>query len=527
MLNDNARRALDDLFYFGTEYWGLELEEKPHREMCAIIQRSEDDPETPFAMLVVPRGTYKTSIARAAAVWKQLRQIFLFENVYHRIMLASAVLAHGEASLRVIEGQLRSNQKLIADFGKLWIPPGGNTQKSSHPDGILLAPRIRAGEIAAISEPSFWVGSQRRISTGFHADGAVVDDLNNKENTATDVQREKSKTYWKLIFPIIGKTDRVGRPCTVILNATPWHDDDVRGSILRQEREREAADAGYKSKWVVLHRPAIDENGEPFFPSKLGVAELESLREDMGATEFSANYLCDPVGENGFVHEDEIQWKSRETFPADLKYLRLLVDPSQHTKARSLGCYTAMMVAAYDRFSNLYFLDARGSRDWDTADTIDQLFEIESQYPNIPIMVEDKHMAHFDHAIRLEEAARASRLKNGDRHVHLRVQYVISEGETKYQKWQKLQPRFRNRRVFLAEEIAPKIKVEIREELVRGTASRFKDFLDAMAMAELGVRPKVERGAPPVEIRREPGKPPAITFSNAVPGLSKYFDAKK
>jgi hypothetical protein len=518
MLSDKAKNALANFYDFGVEYWKLDLEEKPHREMCNIVQAIEDDPDTPYGMSIVPRGCYKTSIGRAAAVWMQLRQIFLFDNVYHRIMLTSAVLAHSESGLRLIEGQLRTNQDLIKDFGKLFIEHNGKGAPSSrHPDGLMLAPRIQRGEIAAIAEPSFWVGSIRRVSTGFHADGAVVDDLNNKENTATDFQREKTKTYWELIFPIIGRTDRQGRPCKILMNATPWHDDDVRGSILRKEREREASDSTYKSKWTVLHKPAVDDAGVLFWPTKLGEKELEELRDNMSVGEYSANYLCDPVGKKGFVSEDEIIFKSREEFP-ELKQMRLCVDPSQHTKAKALGCYCAMVVAGYDKFSNLYFVDASGSREWDSAEMIAELFRYEEVHPNIPILVEDKHMAHFDHAIHLEEQIRSA---TGVRKT-LRIQYVPAESETKYEKWMKLQPRFRSHRVIIASEIAPKIKGEIKEELLRGTVSRFKDFLDAMAIALYGVRPKVARDVEQGNVVQMMPKGPA-TFAQMVPGVERYF----
>lgn len=521
-LSSKADRGLKDLFFFLTEYWRLDLEEIPHREMCGVVQESEEDDSHPYAMLVVPRGSYKTSIARGTAVWKQLRQTYLYENFYYRLMIASAVLGHGETSLRNIEGQLRTNN-LLKDYGELWIEPNGKGAPSSrHPDGIMLAPRIRAGEIASVAEPSFWIGSLLRVSTGYHGDGAVVDDLNNKDNVMTDDRREKTKTYWRLVFPLVGKLDRLGRPSRILLNATPWHDDDVRGMILREEREKAAARPDFKSKWIVLHRGARwnDENGEEhfFWPDKLGPEVLDELRDDMSSREFSANYLCDPVGEDGFVTEDEIVIKPLDEFP-ELKYERLLVDPSQHMKAKALGCYTAMVVAGYDRFNNLYIRDAMGSRDWDSADLIDQLFQVEARFPNIPMMIEDKHMAHFDHAIHLEETIRAE--KTGKR-VHLRIQYVPADGESKYEKWEKLQPRFRSRRVVFAREIDRRIMAEIKEELLRGKAARFKDFLDAIAMAEYGVRPKSVQMAPGVQKISSTGAA-QLTMRQIVPGLDGYF----
>jgi len=487
-LSKDAEKGLHDLYFFLKEFWGLDLEEQPHREMCRVIEQSETDPETPYAMLCVPRGSYKTSIGRGAVVWKQLRQIYLHGNLYHRIVLASATLALGETSLRAIEGRLR-HKDFAAAYGRMFINDRKDNLSSRHPDGFVLAPRVLSGEIAPVAEPSFWVGSERRISTGFHADAAFVDDLNTRENVQTDHRRINVQSYWELLFPILQRKDRGGRPTTILMTRTPWIDDDVGGRIERQEKERAELDPEYKGRWNILHKSAYMDDGSAWFPSVLTIEALEELRETLSTTLFSANYLCDPVGRTGFVEESQIVFMEREKMPSPLRWLRAAVDPSQHTDAKVLGCYTAELVGGYDRFANLYVLDARGSRDWETADVIESFFQLNQDYKDIPIMVEDSHMSHFQHALKLEEENRS---KDGDR-VHLRVQWVPVGSESKYQKWEKLQPRFRSRRVFFAEEIDSKIKAEIKEELVRGRAARFKDFLDALAMLETGVRPRIDR----------------------------------
>ena len=470
-LSPEADAALHDLYGFLVNYWGLQLHELPHREMCAVIQKAEEEDAKPYTMLVVPRGSYKTSIVRGSLVWKQLRQIYLFGNLYHRIVLASATLALGETSLRVIERQLRYNKKLAADFGKLFINERKKDMSSKDPEGLILAPRLQAGELAAVAEPSFWVASIRRISTGFHADEAFVDDLNNRENVATDTQRKKTQEYFDLLKPIVEPKDRGGKRTRLVMTCTPWHDGDVRGTILRQEKERLIADPSYDSPWNVIHHSAYNEDGTAYFPEKLSLEVLEEYRENMAVNLFSSNYLCDPVGAQGFVDESQILFKSRDTFPP-LRWMRCPVDPSQHKQGKVLGCYTALGIIGYDRFANTYVLDLRGSREWTSGDLIDELFQIHDEYPDVPLMIEEVHMAHLDHAIKLEEARRS---EDGERH-HLRIQWIPTGSESKYQKWEKLQPRFRSGRIIFAEEIDPKIKAEVKEELVRGEAAGSRTF---------------------------------------------------
>jgi len=406
----------------------------------------------------------------------------------------------------------------------MWINDRQNNLSSRHPDGMVLGPRLVAGEIASVAEPSFWVGSERRISTGFHADEAFVDDLNNRDNTQTDHRRMAVQAYWELIFPILQRKDRTGKPSKILMNCTPWHDDDVGSRIRRQEKERLEVDPEYQSRWLVLKHSAYLEDGSAWAPGILSLESLEELRETLSTTLFSANYLVDPVGRNGFVDEDQIIFMPRSRMPTPLRWLRATVDPSQHNAAREIGCYTAIMVGGYDRFANLYFLDARGSREWDSADVINELFQLNKDYPDIPILIEDSHMTHFDHALRLEEENRS---KDGIRR-HLRVQWIpIDYKAAKYQRWERLQPRFRSRRIFFADEIESKLKAEIKEELVRGQAARFKDFLDAIAMAEMGVTPKVARDGVMVDQSKEmseiaPNKHQP-TFAQAVPGIERLF----
>lgn len=521
-LSANGERGLRDLFFFLTEFWGLELWENPHKALCAEIEAAEEDKDSPYAMLCVHRGSRKTSIARGAAVWKQLRQVFLFDNLFHRIVFAGATLPLGEATLRVIESGLRYNKKLIAEYGTMWKDDRAAKKSSRHPEGLVLWPRVEAGDKPGISEPSFWIGSVRRISTGFHADEAVVDDLNNNENTSTDHQRLKVQQYWDMLFPIINPEDLVGRPSRVTMLCTPYHDDDVGGRISRAERD--AVEAGHKSKWHILRRGCYNEDGSAFFPQKYPLDILENLRERMSPREFSANFLCDPVGDRGFVEESQIIFRSRDTFPP-LKTIRATVDPNQHKAAKELGCYVAIGVSGYDRFANLYFLDVRGSREWGATEFIDELFLLQEEYPDIPILIEDEHMSYLEHSIKLEEAHRSS---EGERK-HLRIQWIpAGRNESKYDKWQKVQPRFRTGRIIFAEEIEPKIKAEIREELVRGQAARFKDFLDMIAMAEIGIRPKVAKDGQMVDQTAKlegsrkpiPGLP---TMAQLVPGIERMF----
>lgn len=506
-LSAEARHALDDLWYFLTTYLGLQLEELPHREVIGGIEKAMKG-QAGNTLVVIPRGFFKTTIAAGSLVWAQYRQVFLFEDFYHRVCIASATLSLGEQVLKRIEGILRGggkNQRLFHNFPcKLWKDRKWGGKGSDQPDGIVLAPRLARGEDPGKPEPNFWVGSLRRVSTGFHADRAFLDDLNNRDNVQTPFQRAKVQDYFELIQPILVQQDEHGQRPSITYTCTPWHDDDVRGRIEKAEEKRRALNPDAPHEWEIIKFGAFLPDGSSRFPSRFPLEVLEKLRRDLSTGLFSANYLCDPVGDSAFVHENLIKFRDPATFP-ELVQLRAAFDPNQHREAKGAGCYAAGAVAGFDRFAKMYVLDAFGSRTWSTEQFLEALFETREKYPTARILIEDAHMAHFEHVIRLEEGRRSVLAGHP---VRLRVTWVpVPRNMSKYQRYEKLEPRHRAHAIYYSDAIHPDIKMELVNELVRGDKAQFQDFLDVLAMADTGVKVQLDSSGQPVAQPQKKGEP--------------------
>jgi hypothetical protein len=490
-------------------YGGLDLEEKPHRVMCDALQEAEENDDRPYTLIEVPRGSYKTSISRVAIPWKFYRRLYLYDNPYHRIMLSSANLSLSRMTVGAVGNLMRyggRNSRMNEDFGTLWMNRTNENPGSKVEDGLNIAPRIERGELPTAVEPSIFIGSLRRVSTGFHADESLIDDLNNKENTSSPTQMAKTLDYWRLMFPILGTRDKDGKRPKITMTCTPWHDGDVRGTIIREEAAKATEDPGYVSDWNFVRLPAIDDEGKSFWPTKYPLEELERLRSQMSVREYHANYLLDPVGNTGFVNEEDIRWQRRDSFPA-LRQGRITVDPSFHTEARAHSCYSAIIAAGFDRFAKMYVADARGSREWTTQRFMEEMFLIQEEYPGWPIFMEDSHMGYFRLAVQIEEARRS---EEAGKPVRLRIHYVPVDvsSNSKYERAEKLRPRFERGTIFLSDSIAPTIKAEIKNELIRGSAARFKDFVDAMAMADTGISaPRIARDGSYVDQSRKDEEP--------------------
>ena len=758
--------------------WGLDLCEQPHREIIEAIQEAELNDANPSVMVIVPRGTYKTSIARGAIVWKLLRQVFLFDNPYHRIAMGSATLRLGRETLAVIKNQLRYNKELIAAYGPMWQERSRQSDGSKVEDGIVLKPRLDRGEIASCPEPNLWIASERKVSTGAHCDELYVDDLHDEKSVKTQERIEKVHDVWRLLQPLLNPTDRVGRPARRTVTATRWHDNDVPGLIKRTMEENR------KSDWVIIQRGAFTEvgaeEGPLYFPSVLSEAILDDRKRDLGPGLFctpgdagimmadltdkrisdveigdvvvgfddkakrrdfvkskvidkgdlladvfevklasgrsvrctadhywfsgrgrsetiethaqyqkprvggtlvsfedavepewsfeqtvewaylaglidgegcisvsslqitqseaqnpdvcrrireclktlglsyaelhesdrkphksndprfnkatiwtihggrtlhrwilrnskigkagrfakrfwlhpgpysyedkivsitkvsrepvywiqtesgnyvsqgylsknSANYLNDPVGKNGFIPEEWIQFAPRASFPS-LKWMRITLDPNSHNAAKRMGDWAAISISGSDKFGKLYVVDLLGSRTWGPTELLDALFDLNEEYEDVPFYIEDEHATFLEKAILMEEDLRSA--KAGKR-IKLKIHWVgATRNETKYERWSKLYPRFSRRQVIFAQEIDPSIQLELKTELVRGTASRHDDFLDTLAMAETGRRTRHDATGQPIAIQQPDGSHKLqvrpMTF-NDIPELRNYL----
>jgi hypothetical protein len=502
-LCDDARVALSDLFHWSNYYWGLTLEEKPHRWMCDELMQTLTMTETPHLMLDVPRGCYKTSIVISGAVLQWVRQWLLYDNPYHRIVYASSTLGLGHEFLQLVESVLRTgglNGRIDEDFGPLWKVSDESQRKTSRRKfGIVLKPRMDRGEIASVKEPNFFIASVGSLPIGYHADGAILDDLNNKKNVSTAEQIKKTHEFYHQMYPIINAEDRLGNPSHVWMSCTPWHDNDVRGMILREEEERKIENASYVPPWRHVKATAHMEDGSLFFPTKLSEPVLEQLKRHMGS-EYWAAYEGSPVSkQDAIASEEQIRYKPRDEFPA-LRWCRIVVDPNEHNDAKSLGCYAAIVMGGYDQFAKLWISDIWASREWDSEKFIEKLYEAQEQHPSWPMFIEDEHMTHFDHALNLEYVRRMSEEERLSKEnpgyqprpvTRLKVNWTPAPRHlSKYERCEGLKPRFYSAAIIFAQEISPSVKAELTNELVRGRASRYKDVLDALAMMENGIVPR-------------------------------------
>lgn len=157
-----------------------EVNPHTHKEM---IHALEDN--TPRKLLVMPRGTFKTSLGSVAyPIW------LLINNPNIRIMLDSELYTNSKNRLREIKQHIQS-ELFVKCFGD-WRTSVWNESE------IVIKPRTRIVKEASLTCSGIGAGK-----TGEHYDVIIADDLNSAKNSSTSEGCEKVLTHYRLYTSIL------------------------------------------------------------------------------------------------------------------------------------------------------------------------------------------------------------------------------------------------------------------------------------------------------------------------------------
>lgn len=140
--------------------------------------------------------------------------------------------------------------------------------------------------------------------TGKTSDIGIIDDpIKNRAEAESEVYRDRVWDQYQSAFA----TRQFGNKGAIVICMTPWHEDDLRGRLLKQAAEHPDAE-----QWVVLTFPAIAEEdevhrhkGEALWPSKYPLAELRKRRAGLGEYDWSALYGLKPAPSGGGLFKEE------------------------------------------------------------------------------------------------------------------------------------------------------------------------------------------------------------------------------
>jgi predicted phage terminase large subunit-like protein len=121
-----------------------------------------------------------------------------------------------------------------------------------------------------------FVTSTNGTVTGIHADIIICDDINSPQSIFSESDREQTRKFLQEILP--SRITNPKRSYSIYVQQR-LHNDDGTGVVLKSKR---------KLKHICI--PAINENGESFFPTRFSLEFLNSMREQLGTTSFMAQY---------------------------------------------------------------------------------------------------------------------------------------------------------------------------------------------------------------------------------------------
>ena len=130
--------------------------------------------------------------------------------------------------------------------------------------------------------------------TGRGANLLIIDDplKDNEEASSETIRRSLHEWYRSVAYPRLMPGGRI------VLIQTRWHEDDLAGRLLREQRER----------WELLSMPAIAESddafrkeGEPLWPERFPLPQLEQIRAAIGGRAWASQYQQRPSAATGAV----------------------------------------------------------------------------------------------------------------------------------------------------------------------------------------------------------------------------------
>jgi len=271
-------------------------------------------------LLLAPRGHAKsTCVTVNYPLW------MLGNNPNLRIIIASDTVSQASLFLRQISHTIEHNKSYHDIYGHL--KPDIQDKWTDTEVIVKRDQNLKDASLLALG-----VGS---ATIGRRADLIICDDIVSEDNCATELQREKLKTwFYKVLMPVL---DPDG---AVIVVGTRWHYHDLYSELLEKPQYTQKV---YK---------AI-EKGKALWPARFSLKKLEEIKNEIGSIIFNCQYLNDPSGLRGqLLKLDWLQYY--DVAPPDM---RIYQGVDLAISERAEADYTVICTIGVDAQNNIYVLD--------------------------------------------------------------------------------------------------------------------------------------------------------------------------
>ena len=222
---------------------------------------------------LAPRGFGKSTIL---TITRAVYEIIRNPNV--RILIASNTQLQAEVFLREIKFHLEHNPRVLEYFGSFASDDKWDIRE------IVVSPRTSSAKESTVT----CVGVSGAVASR-HYDIIIADDLVDEENSRTEIQRDKVKTWWyKTLVPCCEPDGKI------YILGTRYHYLDLYGHLTKNE---------YADNHQII--PAIYPDGSTPWPEKFSLEWLQKRKEQMGSIIFNSQYQNDTSLMKGHIFKEE------------------------------------------------------------------------------------------------------------------------------------------------------------------------------------------------------------------------------
>jgi predicted phage terminase large subunit-like protein len=233
--------------------------------------------------------------------------------------------------------------------------------------------------------------------TGRGAHIALIDDpFKDREEADSERRRE---TVWDWYRSTL--YTRLMPGGAIVLIQTRWHEDDLAGRLLEQERDQ----------WEVLELAAINPAGEALWPEWYPLDALERIKATIGPREWSALYQQRPQPDEGTFFQRS-WFKTYDTLPSLRHY-----GSSDYAVTDGGGDYTVHTVWGIDSRGDVYRVEQ-----WKGQTASDQWIE-----RKLDLIAKHKPLCWFGEGGVIQKAIEPMlRRRMRERNVHCRLEWLPS-----------------------------------------------------------------------------------------------------
>ena len=298
--------------------------------------------------------------------------------------------------------------------------------------------------------------------TGRGADLLIIDDPHTEQDILSDSAMDKAYEWYSS-----GPRQRLQPGGSILLVMTRWAQDDLTGRLLQAQTEPKA------DKWKLISFPAIMRNGQPVWPEYWNLEELEKVKASISIRNWNAQYMQDPVAEEGAIIKRE-WWKPWKKNMPGLHHIIQSYDTAFSKKETAdYSAITTWGVFYPDEVKPaLILLDAIKGR-WD--------------FPELKMMAMDQYKYWDPETIIVEAKATGQPLIHELRKMGIPViDFIPSKGNDKHTRVNACAPIFESGVIWYPH--GETFADEVIEECAAFPNGSYDDYVDSMTQAVLRYR---------------------------------------